>query len=143
MFDDDRLIYLVFKSQHKLQSYLKKELVAAGVKITPVQAGILFLLKQQNGRPMTELSQILFTDNSAITGLADRLEKSGFISREAAANDRRVNLIFITPSGIAEVEKAKAIITRVNSEIRQGFSDQEMETFKRILNSFFVKFNQG
>lgn len=141
MFDDDRLIYLIFKSQHKLQSYLRKELAAARVKITPVQAGILFLLKQKNGRSMTELSQILFTDNSAITGLADRLEKSGFITRGPAANDRRVNLIYITPAGIAEVDGAEGVIKRINQEIRTGFSDREIEIFKTILDSFFDKFN--
>jgi DNA-binding MarR family transcriptional regulator len=46
---------------------------------------------------MTELSLILSTDNSAITGLVDSLERSGFISRKMPLNDRRTYPICITP----------------------------------------------
>ena len=92
MVADDRLIFLLFRAQNKLKNYLRSQLEDAGVRITVVQAGILFLLKQKDGRTMTELSQALSTDNSAITGLADRLEKLGLIVRTMAPNDRRAYL---------------------------------------------------
>lgn len=143
MLTDDRLIYLLFKSQTKLQSYLRSELTSAGVKVTAVQAGILFLLKQKDGRTMTELSQVISTDNSAVTGLVDRLEKSGLIVRKAAPNDRRAYLIHVTPEGLEEVEKAKAIIRRVNGEIKEGFSEEEINAFKKVLGSIFEKFGKS
>ncbi len=140
---DDRLIYLVFTAQQKLRTYLNNCLVAEGVKVTTAQSGILFLLKQQTGRTMTELSQIIGFDNSTVTGLVDRLEKSGLVTRNSNPSDRRLSHIYITPRGLEEVNKAKAVIRKVNEEIKKGFTPEEIEAFKGVLKSFFKKFNSG
>ena len=136
----ERLIYLVFTAQNRLRMHIRNELVAAGVKITLVQAGILFLLKQENGQPMSQLSRRLFLDNSTITGLIDRLERSGFVIRKVNQKDRRSSLIHITPQGTKEVNKAETVIHRVNEEIKADFSKEEIESFKRVLNGLLAKF---
>jgi DNA-binding MarR family transcriptional regulator len=140
---DDRLIYLVFTAQNRLRMYIRDELNAAGVKITLVQAGILFLLKDRDRRPMSELGQHLSLDNSTITGLTDRLEKAGFVRRKPNPKDRRMSLIHITRQGITEVNKARSIINRINDEIKAGFSKKEIEAFKKILNSFVGGFKKS
>jgi DNA-binding MarR family transcriptional regulator len=73
----------------------------------------------------------------------DRLEKVGFVARQASPTDRRSLLIQVTPEGIAEGDKAKMIIKKVNEEIKTGFPPEEMEIFKKILRSFFDKFNKN
>lgn len=140
---DDRLIYLVFTAQQKLKTYLNNTLNSEGVTVTPAQAAILFLLREKDGQSMSELSQVLSMDNSTVTGLVDRLQKSGLVTRRANPDDRRVSLIRITPQGVEEIKKAKPVITRVNEQIKAGLSDQEINTFKGILNSFFEKFHNG
>ncbi len=139
---DDRLIFLIFTAQNKLRTYLNNALITAGVRVTYVQAGILFLLKQSNGRTMSDLSQLIGVDNSTLTGLVDRLEKAGFVVRQASPTDRRALLIQVTPEGIAEGEKAKAIIRGVNAEVKAGFAPEELEIFKGVLRSFFTKFSR-
>lgn len=143
MIKDDRLIFLVFSAQQKLKMYLNSALAASGVRVTAAQTGILFLLKQKEGRTMTELSQILGVDNSTMTGLTDRLEKAGLLKRRANPGDRRASHIHITPQGLAEVDGAKAVIRRVNEEIKTGFSVEDIEAFKRVLNGFFDKFQRN
>jgi DNA-binding MarR family transcriptional regulator len=143
MIKDNRLIFLVFSAQQKLKMYLNSALMASGVRVTAAQAGILFLLKHKDGRTMTELSQILGIDNSTMTGLTDRLEKAGFLKRHANPGDRRASHIHLTPQGLAEVNGAKAVIRRVNEEIKSGFSAEEIEAFKRVLNGFFDKFQRN
>ena len=140
---EDRLIYLVFTAQNRLRMYIRDELMAASVEITLVQAGILFLLNQKNGRAMSELGQLLSLDNSTITGLIDRLEKSGFVLRKANPTDRRMSLIHITRQGIKEVNKAQTVINRVNEEIKADFSKAEIESFKKVLNSFVAMFEKA
>jgi DNA-binding MarR family transcriptional regulator len=142
MSDDDRLIYLVFTAQQRLRNYLKNVLAKAGIKITPAQTGILALLLEKNGRTMTELSQALSIDNSTITGLVDRLEKAGFLERRPKAEDRRISLIYLTPEGDRETRKAIRALHQVNEEIKSDFSADEILIFKRVLNSFFVKFKR-
>jgi len=137
---DDRLIFLVFTAQLKLKTYLKNALSGAGVTITPAQSGILFLLMGKNGQTMSELSQVLSLDNSTLTGLVDRLERAGFVKRNASAADRRASHVFITEKGCEETDRAKAVIRRVNEQIKTDFTGDEVEAFKKILKSFFVRF---
>jgi DNA-binding MarR family transcriptional regulator len=139
MLTDDRLIFLLSKAQHKLATYLKKTLADKGIKVTGVQTGILFLLKNSS-RTMTELSKELSIDNSAITGLVDRLERSGFARREINPDDRRTFLISITDLGKEEIEKAKTVVHEVNAEIKKDFSEEEVDAFKRILNAMLTRF---
>ena len=89
---------------------------------------------------MTDLSKALAVKNATLTGLIDRLERSAFVMRRASKNDRRSIRIYITPEGIEECDKAKPVIKRVNEEIKDGFSQEEIEVFKRVLNSVFQKF---
>jgi DNA-binding MarR family transcriptional regulator len=140
MAKDDRLIYLVFTAQQKLRTHLKNAMSEAGVSITPAQSAMLFLLKRKDGQTMSELTQELSIDNSTLTGLVDRLERSGFVRRNASTADRRSSHVYITESGNQEIERAKAVIRRVNDRIREDFSEEELESFKKILKSFFVRF---
>lgn len=137
---DDRLIFLVFMAQLKLKTYLKNAFSRAGVTITPAQSGILFLLKGKDGQTMSELSQVLTLDNSTLTGLVDRLERSGFVTRNASPADRRSSHVLITEKGCEEIDRARAVIRRVNDQIKADFPAEEIEAFKKILKSFFVRF---
>jgi len=139
MTQDDRLIYLISTAQHRLRMRIKDELLAAGVKITLVQAGILFLLLQKNGQAMSNLSRLLSLDNSTVTGLVDRLEKAGYLRRGAKSDDRRVSLIHITPQGKKEAEKAGKVIKKANEYMKTGFSEEELEAFKKVLNELIEK----
>jgi DNA-binding MarR family transcriptional regulator len=137
---DDRLIFLVFTAQLKLKTYLKNTLARAGVTVTPAQSGILFLLKGKNGQTMSELSQVLSLDNSTLTGLVDRLERAGFVKRNSSESDRRASHVFITDKGYEETNRAKAVLRQVNEQIKADFTGDELEAFKKILKSFFVRF---
>ncbi len=130
---EDRLIYLVFMAQNRLKNLLKNALAAGSVRVTPAQSGILFLLKRKDGLTMTEMGRALGIDNATITGLIDRLERNGFVRRNRSASDRRALSIAITPEGVEEVNRAKAVVRRVNEAIKTGFSGGEIEAFKKIL----------
>jgi len=133
MSQDDRLIFLLSTAQQAVMRHANKILAAEGVRITVAQSGILFLLKQQDRRMISELGRILGIENSAMTGLVDRLEKSGFVTRVMDPVDRRALLICATPAGLDEVEKAKPIIRRINEAIKTGFSEHEIDVLKRVL----------
>lgn len=140
---DDRLIFLLFTAQQKIRNFLNHTLQAENVKITVPQAGILFLLKGRDGRTMSEMGQMLGLDNSTVTGLADRLEKAGFLKRNSNPHDRRSSRLYVTAEGIAEAEKVKSVLHRVNASIKDGFTTEEIDAYKRVLRSFFEKFDTG
>ena len=137
---DDRLIYQIFMAQQKLRTYIANALLSRGIRVTLGQAGILFLLRQDDGQTMSELSKVLAVKNATLTGLVDRLEKSAFVMRKASQNDRRSIRIYITPAGIRECDQAHPVIKKVNVEIQSGFSREEIQVFKRVLTGVFEKF---
>lgn len=50
-------------------------------------------------RKMGELAKILACDSSNVTGITDRLEERGLVSRTSAESDRRVKLLVLTKEG--------------------------------------------
>ena len=79
-------------------------------------------------------------ENPTITGLIDRLEKSGYVKRSDHPNDRRVYLVHITEKGKKVSSKALPIVKRLNEQIKEGYSEEEMEGFKKVLMGAFNKF---
>ncbi len=70
---------------------------AAGFDLTVAQARALLAL--EGAAPMRSLAEHLRCDASYVTGIADRLEQRGLVSRAAQAGDRRVTLLQLTPEG--------------------------------------------
>ncbi len=140
MAEDDRLIYLISTAQHLLKNHIKNELRKENVVITPSHTSILFTLMDNGPQTMNSLSNVLFVKNSTITGLVDRLEKNGFVSRNAVSNDRRKWDIAITEKGVNEIKKAKSVINAINDEIKEGCTQQEIEAIKKVLTLFYSKF---
>ncbi len=70
---------------------------ASELDLHPAQAGAL--LQLATSLPMHELATLLGCDNSNVTGLVDRLQARGFVSREPDAEDRRVKHVVLTQAG--------------------------------------------
>ena len=72
-------------------------IAASALDLHPAQAGALLQLRSP--LPMTELAAALGCDNSNVTGLIDRLEARGLVSRQPSPLDRRVKHVVLTPAG--------------------------------------------
>ena len=138
---DDRLIFLLGKARHRLITSLDKSLLnKAGV--TTAQSGALFYLMKNDGCLLSQLSRGLMLDNSAITGMVDRLEKKDFIQRRSCANDRRAAKIYLTDAGREAATRALPVVKKYNKAIKEGFSSEEIDGFRRILQSVVDRFGE-
>jgi DNA-binding MarR family transcriptional regulator len=66
--------------------------------LPPVQAKLLCVLAS-GPRGMAELAQCFGVEKAALTGLVDRAERRGFVSRSPVAGDRRALRVTLTSSG--------------------------------------------
>lgn len=139
---DDRLIYMLAMAHLAVRAHIGSEFLREGIKVTLPQATVLFLLQEKDGRMLSEIGQLIGVDNSAVTGLADRLEKAGYVARMPNPGDRRVWHLHITPQGRDEAQKASGVVRKVNAEFKSGFSEQDLEGFKRVLKGFHQKFRK-
>jgi DNA-binding MarR family transcriptional regulator len=60
---------------------------------------LLAQLEREDGLKMSELSQRLMVTGGNVTGLADQLEREGWLTREAVENDRRATRLKLTEPG--------------------------------------------
>jgi len=73
--------------------------LAAELELSPAQCHVLHLIEPGRPIPMGQLAETLACDASNVTGLVDRLESRGLVRRRASAEDRRVKVLDLTPSG--------------------------------------------
>ena len=137
---EDRFIFLISKVYQKLITDLQKSFSGSGVEVTPIQVMLLFFLQQNDGLSLTQISQGLMLENPTVTGLIDRLEKSGYVKRSDHPNDRRVYLVHLTEKGNKVAKKALPIVRKLNEKIKAGYSKGEIGNFTKVLFGAFNKF---
>ena len=137
---EDRFVFLISKVCQKLITNLQKSFSESGIEVTPIQVMLLFFLQQNDGLSLTEISQGLTLENPTVTGLIDRLEKSGYVKRSDHPNDRRVYLVHLTEKGNKVAKKALPIVKKLNEQIKEGYSKEEIGNFTKVLFGAFNKF---
>ena len=102
--------------------------------LTPQQAQMLCFT--QHLRPsFGELAALLHCDKTNITGLVDRLQRRGLLTRQPDPDDRRVTRVHLTPEGEELTGKfQQAIGTTLTSRFDSWPSDQR-EDLLRLLRT--------
>lgn len=97
------------------------------------QGRILFVLWDQDGISIRELSDRTGLAKTTLTSMLDRLEQSGHVLRTADPQDRRSMRIRLTEQAKGLREQYDAVSMEMNELFYQGFSDEEILTFEKNL----------
>lgn len=106
------------------------ESVAARFGLTTTQARALLAIEA--AAPMRTLAEHLHCDASNITGIADRLETRGLVTRAASEADRRVKLLALTTRGRQLQDALRAAMLDA-SPVMVALSPHERETLRALL----------
>jgi len=90
---------------------------------------------ERSGKAMTmsELSRELMVSNGNVTGVIDRLEKGGLVTRTRAEHDRRIQYIELTDDGRSKFdEMAKSHEQWLNNLFSQ-LSTKDMASLQKLL----------
>ncbi|BFV59427.1 MarR family transcriptional regulator [Kitasatospora sp. CMC57] len=107
------------------------EEAAAARSLTGAQAKVLALLRR-GPMPMRHIAQTLSCEPSNITGIVDRLEGRGFVTREADPQDRRVKLVAATESGGAASEELRESLNFAREPLA-ALDDEERTQLRDLL----------
>lgn len=115
------------------------ESTARQFDLTPPQARALLELERPT--PMRSVAERLRCDASNVTGIADRLESRGLITREPDPADRRVKTLVLTARG----RRARAGLEQAvyGSPAMAGLSHGERTTLRRLLTKMAAVAAQG
>jgi len=109
--------------------------VLADVGVKPAQATALVYLGYHNGCQLSELAGGIGAGNAAVTGLVDRMEKSGLVERRKLQSDGRGKTVHLTPAGLAKREQVMERLRRLDERLSKNFTDAEMETIYKFLQT--------
>lgn len=117
----------------RVYDYYEKRLSPFG--LTPPQYFVFNALWMGDGITIGELGDRVSLDSSTLTGIIDRMEKSGYVERKPNPDDRRSALVFLT-------ERAKELGPRIlefadelDTALKQPFSKKDMATFEKVLRA--------
>ncbi|AEE16584.1 MarR family winged helix-turn-helix transcriptional regulator [Treponema brennaborense] len=94
---------------------------------------VLFVLWTHDCVPIRTLAEKTGLDKSTLTGVLDRLERDGYITRREDENDRRSFLVCRTGKDRFFEEKVPAVSDKMNGIFYRGFSDEEIAAVDGLL----------
>jgi DNA-binding MarR family transcriptional regulator len=107
------------------------------------QGRILFVLWQEDHLPIMELSRRTGLAKTTMTGMLDRMESQGFLTREPDSRDRRQLRIVLTNKARNLRNQYDSVSSSMNELFYKGFTDEEIIEFedhlKRILNNLTME----
>ncbi len=102
--------------------------------LTGVQAMVVNFLGEENGVTFQQLAERLHLSNATLTGIVDRLEKTGLVERLPNPGDRRSILVSLTEEGAGLTADLKMCMIKSNREFLSSLSSEEEAMLRGLLN---------
>ncbi|GLT00350.1 transcriptional regulator [Sphingobium jiangsuense] len=125
--------HLARRFQQIAVAIFQSEVGAAGCDLTPVQYAALVAIR---GRPRIDqitLAGEIALDRTTTTGVVDRLESKGLITRQVNAKDRRARELAVTPEGQAMLDRIAPAVNAAQALMVRGLSGEEAARLTRLL----------
>jgi DNA-binding MarR family transcriptional regulator len=132
----EAILYLYTESRR-----ITKEL-ARRADLTGPQLTVVKLLEAFGDLSLSELSEKIRAQNSTVTGIIDRMEREGLVTRERSKEDRRVVYIKLTAKGRDLARDIPVEPMEVFKGALESLSAQEMRDLMRIMTKVAKRVKQ-
>lgn len=129
--------FITGKASTAIARRLQRKFNQAGLNLTIEQWSVLYHLWKKDGMSQQELCNATFRDKPSITRLVDNLEKLELVRRVPSEADRRINLIFLTRSGLKLQNQTMEIAEETLNEALVGISPEHINLCKEILQQVY------
>jgi DNA-binding MarR family transcriptional regulator len=117
----------------RVYDYYEKRLSPFG--LTPPQYFVFGALWMGDGITIGDLGGRVSLDSSTLTGIIDRMEKSGYVERKINPDDRRSALVLLTKKARELGPHILEFADELDATLRQPFSKKDIATFERVLRA--------
>jgi len=129
--------FITGKASTAIARRLQKNFKQAGLDITIEQWSVLYHLWKEDGMSQQLLCDATFRDKPSITRLVDNLEKLKLVKRVASKDDRRINMIYLTPEAQELQEKSMEVANQTLNEALEGVTHGQVEIAKEVLQMVY------
>jgi DNA-binding MarR family transcriptional regulator len=125
--------FITGKASTAIARRLQKKFNTASLNLTIEQWSVLYHLWKEDGKSQQELCNRTFRDKPSITRLVDNLEKLKLVKRVASKEDRRINMIYLTPEALKLQEQTMGLAEETLNEALQMVPPEQVEVCKAVL----------
>jgi len=136
-----RLVATTILLPSAIETQLKRD---AG--LTYFEYHVLAMLSEAEGRSrlMSDLAKWSNSSLSRLSHVVTRLEKQGWVRREACPDDGRATIAVLTDAGFAHLESsAPAHVAEVRRYVFDGVSDEQLAVVSEVLGSILDRIEQS
>jgi DNA-binding MarR family transcriptional regulator len=98
-------------------------------RLSLIHLNVLFVLNAEGPLPMRVLAEALDVSQASATGIVDRMEQRGLVTRERDAEDRRVVRVLPSETGRGLIEGVADQRRDHLARMLEGFTDDEARGF--------------
>jgi DNA-binding MarR family transcriptional regulator len=138
---DDRPGHLARRFQQIAVAIFHAEVGAVGSDLTPVQYAALAEIGAEPGVDQATLAGRIAPDRATITGVVDRLEKKGYLSRTVSEADRRARVLRLTDEGRRVLDHIEPAVDAAQKIMLSGLDAAEAAEFMRLLRKAIAAVN--
>jgi DNA-binding MarR family transcriptional regulator len=141
--DDDRADYDPPRRLRRLPTWLSNEVARRGQRLVAEALrkegarrqhfAVLTSLSEQGAASQAALGRRLWIDRSDLHAILNELEGAGLVARVRDEQDRRRNLVTLTPAGKAALKRLDKTIDAAQSALLEPLSASERREFRRLL----------
>jgi DNA-binding MarR family transcriptional regulator len=113
----------------------KLRLETEGCGMTMARFDLLASLYRHDGQTLAALSRDLLVTAGNVTGLVDRAERDGLVSRRPDPSDRRVARVYLSAEGRARIKEALPIHEAQVHAVLEGLPAAQRRELRRLLGS--------
>lgn len=114
---------------------MNAQLMQEGIPVLAEQLPILMVVYfQEHAMTQQDIANVLQKDKAGIQRSVQTLHKDGFLKIESDIEDKRKNLVTLTPSGKFVCERIQAMVIAFDNRVMEHFSDEERKTFMSYLD---------
>ena len=114
---------------------MNAQLVQEGIPVLAEQLPILMVVYfQEHAMTQQDIANVLQKDKAGIQRSVQTLHKDGFLKIESDIEDKRKNLVTLTPSGKFVCERIQSLVIAFDNRVMEHFTDEERKTFMGYLD---------
>ena len=131
--------YLVYRASLVITSMMKNEFISAGVgKVRPTYLGVLWSLWEQDRMKVVDLARKVGLEPSTMTGLLDRMERDGLVSRVPDPLDRRVLRIVLSEEGCRVKQPVLKVVEVTLDKVLKNVPDADLKKTTNTLRQVLI-----
>lgn len=138
-FWSDERVELAFLMSHVTRMLRRRfDMDMAPLELTRAQWRAMLYVFRLSNPTQTELAEILELGRASVGSLIDQLERSGYVSRVADSDDRRVWRVVPSRLAVSRQSKIARAGKRTAAELFAEFDEQDLRDFRRCLEKLML-----